>query len=88
MKRTAHRRLCGVALFVVAMLALTTSVVYSRTANPILMFYWICGACIIGACLVAFVVGRLANRHAGRGDVLWQPGRNSTDAAANEPPAS
>ena len=32
---------------------------------------------------LAFVVGRLANRHAGRGDVLWQPGRNST-----EPPAS
>ena len=23
-----------------------------------------------------FVIGRLANRHAGRGDVLWQPGRN------------
>jgi len=24
-----------------------------------------------------FVHGRLANRHAGRGDVLWQPGRNT-----------
>ena len=23
-----------------------------------------------------FVLGRAANRHAGRGDVLWQPGRN------------
>lgn len=23
-----------------------------------------------------FVFGRVANRHAGRGDVLWQPGRN------------
>ncbi len=26
---------------------------------------------------LAFVIGRLANRHAGRGDVLWQPGRNA-----------
>lgn len=26
---------------------------------------------------LAFVVGRLANRHAGRGDVLWQPGRST-----------
>ena len=31
---------------------------------------------------LAFVVGRLANRHAGRGDVLWQPGRNSGPAPA------
>ena len=26
---------------------------------------------------LAFVIGRLANRHAGRGDVLWQPGRST-----------
>lgn len=26
---------------------------------------------------LAFVVARLANRHAGRGDVLWQPGRST-----------
>ncbi len=32
---------------------------------------------------LAFVVGRIANRHAGRGDVLWQPGQNAT-----EPPAT
>ena len=29
---------------------------------------------------LAFVIGRLANRHAGRGDVLWQPGRNAGGA--------
>jgi cob(I)alamin adenosyltransferase len=28
---------------------------------------------------LAFVIGRLANRHAGRGDVLWQPGRTAGD---------
>ena len=26
---------------------------------------------------LAFVIGRQANRHAGRGDVLWQPGRST-----------
>ncbi|MBK8063715.1 MAG: cob(I)yrinic acid a,c-diamide adenosyltransferase [Betaproteobacteria bacterium] len=29
-----------------------------------------------GLSALMFVLGRAANRHAGRGDVLWQPGRN------------
>jgi cob(I)alamin adenosyltransferase len=30
---------------------------------------------------LAFVIGRLANRHAGRGDVLWQPGRTQNQSS-------
>lgn len=35
---------------------------------------------------LAFVVGRLANRHAGRGDVLWQPGRNARASGSGAGP--
>jgi hyaluronan synthase len=50
--------LWGIVAFVVALLALTTVVVYQRSSQPILAIYWTCGAAVIGACLVAFMVGK------------------------------
>lgn len=47
-----------VAVVICAALVAVTIVVLHQTRDPLLIGYWYLGACVIAACVIAFVVGR------------------------------